>query len=75
MLLCCKEKLIRHEKAKLQARTVISLQFACLYIYRSLLQGRIQDFFLGGGALDRLLLYFNTNKPNSFFFLAEYQLY
>ena len=29
MLLCCKEKLIRHEKTKLQASTVISLQFAC----------------------------------------------
>ena len=25
-------------------------------------QGRIQDFFLGGGCT-RLLLYFNTNKP------------
>ena len=23
----------------------------------------------------RLLLYFNTNKPHSFFFFAEYQLY
>ena len=29
--------------------------------------------FLGGGCT-RLLLYFNTNKPHSFFF-AEYQLY
>ena len=29
-------------------------------------QGRIQDFFRRG--CTRLLLYFNTNKPNSFFF-------
>ena len=29
MLLCCKEKLIRHEKTKLQASAAISLQFAC----------------------------------------------
>ena len=35
-------------------------------------QGRIQDFFEKG--CTRLLLYFNTNKPHSFFF-AEYQLY
>ena len=35
-------------------------------------QGRIQDFFRRG--CTRLLLYFNTNKPHSFF-LAEYQLY
>ena len=35
------------------------------------LQGRIQDFFRRG--CNRLLLYFNTNKPHSFF--AEYQLY
>ena len=35
-------------------------------------QGRIQDFFRRG--CTRLLLYFNTNKPDSFFF-AEYQLY
>ena len=31
-------------------------------------------FFLRRGCT-RLLLYFNTNKPHSFFFLAEYQLY
>ena len=31
-------------------------------------QGRIQDFFRRG--CTRLLLYFNTNKPNSFFFFA-----
>ena len=35
-------------------------------------QGRIQDFFRRG--CTRLWLYFNTNKPHSFFF-AEYQLY
>ena len=35
-------------------------------------QGRIQDFFEEGCTC--LLLYFNTNKPHSFFF-AEYQLY
>ena len=29
-------------------------------------QGRIQDFFRRGST--RLLLYFNTNKPDSFFF-------
>ena len=34
-------------------------------------QGRIQDFFRRG--CTRLLLYFNTNKPQ--FFFAEYQLY
>ena len=28
------------------------------------IQGRIQDFFRGGGCT-RLLLYFNTNKPNA----------
>ena len=32
-------------------------------------QGRIQDFFRRGGT--RLLLYFNTNKPHSFFFLQN----
>ena len=37
------------------------------------LQRRIQDFFRRG--CTRLLLYFNTNKPHSFFFFAEYQLY
>ena len=45
---------------------------------RYILQGwMIQDFFLGGGALvsSCLLLYFNTNKPHSFLFFAEYQLY
>ena len=31
-----------------------------------LAQGRIQDFFRRG--CTRLLLYFNTNKPHSFFF-------
>ena len=36
-----------------------------------LLQGRIQDFFIRGWT--RLLLYFNTNKPHSFSFLAEYR--
>ena len=37
-------------------------------------QGRIQDFFEEGCTC--LLLYFNTNKPHSFFFFfAEYQLY
>ena len=30
-------------------------------------RGGSRIFFLGGGALDRLLLYFNTNKPHSFF--------
>ena len=35
-------------------------------------QGQIQEFFRRG--CTRLLLYFNTNKPDSFFF-AEYQLY
>ena len=35
-------------------------------------QGRIQDFFRRGRT--RLLLYFNTNKPHSFFFV-ENQLY
>ena len=47
---------------------VISLDLS-LFIHD---QGRIQDFFQEGGA--SLLLYFNTNKPHSFFF-AEYQLY
>ena len=32
-------------------------------------QGRIQDFFRRG--CTRLLLYFNTNKPHSFFFLQN----
>ena len=32
-------------------------------------QGRIQDFFRRGRT--RLLLYFNTNKPHSFFFLQN----
>ena len=32
------------------------------------ISGADPGFFLGGGALARLLLYFNTNKPNSFFF-------
>ena len=32
--------------------------------------GADPGFFLGGGAL-----FFNTNKPRSFFFFAEYQLY
>ena len=32
-------------------------------------QGRIQDFFRRG--CSRLLLYFNTNKPHSFFFLQN----
>ena len=36
-------------------------------------QGRIQDFFRRG--CTRLLRYFNTNKPHSFSFFAEYQLY
>ena len=36
------------------------------------ISGADPRFFLEGGA--RLLLYFNTNKPHSFFF-AEYQLY
>ena len=36
-------------------------------------QGRILDIFRRG--CTRLLLYFNTNKPRSFFFFAEYQLY
>ena len=35
--------------------------------------GADPGFFLGGGCT-RLLLYFNTNKPHIFFFLAEYQL-
>ena len=35
--------------------------------------GRIQDFSRRG--CPRLLHYFNTNKPHSFFFFAEYQLY
>ena len=34
---------------------------------RSSFQGRIQDFFFRRGCT-RLLLYFNTNKPHSFFF-------
>ena len=33
------------------------------------MQGRIQDFFRRG--CTRLLLYFNTNKPHSFFFLQN----
>ena len=34
-------------------------------LLKSLVQGRIQDFFRRG--CTRLLLYFNTNKPRSFF--------
>ena len=34
--------------------------------FEMLAQGRIQDFFRRG--CTRLLLYFNTNKPHSFFF-------
>ena len=30
--------------------------------------GADPGFFLGGGGCTRLLLYFNTNKPHSFFF-------
>ena len=33
-------------------------------------QGQIQDFFFRRGCT-RLLLYFNTNKPHSFFFLQN----
>ena len=33
---------------------------------KNVLQGRIRDFFRRG--CTRLLLYFNTNKPHSFFF-------
>ena len=36
-------------------------------------QRRIQDFFQEGVHLS--LIYFNTNKPHSSFFFAEYQLY
>ena len=46
---------------------------SCLFSFECLLQGRIQDFFRRG--CTRLLLYFNTNKPHSFCFFAEYQLY
>ena len=35
------------------------------YFARRIWQGRIQDFFRRG--CSRLLLYFNTNKPHSFF--------
>ena len=35
--------------------------------------GGSRIFFRRG--FTRLLLYFNTNKPHSFFFFAEYQLY
>ena len=36
--------------------------------------GADPGFFFRRGST-RLLLYFNTNKPHSFFFFAEYQLY
>ena len=35
--------------------------------FKQAVQGRIQDFFFMRGCT-RLLLYFNTNKPHSFFF-------
>ena len=40
--------------------------------YRNATRGGSRIFFRRG--CTRLLLYFNTNKPHSFFF-AEYQLY
>ena len=42
-------------------------QKCCLFMDISSQQGADPGFFLGGGCT-RLLLYFNTNKPNSFFF-------
>ena len=41
-------------------------QFSLLTLKKCRSQARIQDFFRRG--CTRLLLYFNTNKPHSFFF-------
>ena len=41
-----------------------------IVIIKTLKQGWIQDFFYRRGCT-RLLLYFNTNKPHSFFFLQN----
>ena len=46
--------------------------FEAMFLISFVLQGRIQDFFRRG--CTRLLLYFNTNKPQ-FFFFVEYQLH
>ena len=55
-------------------RISVALNILHSFIYRKFSrgqgkQGRIQDFFRRG--CTRLLLYFNTNKPHSFFFLQN----
>ena len=59
----------------------------CFYLFKACFSrytrqnSRLLARFRGGSSIffrrgcTRLLLYFNTNKPHSFFFFAEYQLY